>query len=123
MAEIRTRFEENPTPEEIRELEAQKLKQIAELEAETKMWEQKMANRRPRDEDLQRIQELESEIRRKTDAIEATEREIQNMEANSPHLPSPGLALDSGRLAVSARASTLRPRSRGVSPRLTGSKI
>jgi serologically defined colon cancer antigen 8 len=63
---------------EVHEIEAQKRQAIADLEAETKMWEEKYENRDTRPEDLERIQKLEELIQERSEAIEKVQQELKH---------------------------------------------
>ena len=66
---------------EMQEIEHNKRKVIAELEAETKEWEEKYNNRGARPEDLEKIKKLEDLIRERTEAIEKVQKELKHYQS------------------------------------------
>jgi serologically defined colon cancer antigen 8 len=83
MAEMRRKFEEDKSAiaTEIQTIEQQKRQTIADLEAETRMWEEKYNNREARPEDLDRIKKLETLIRERSEAIEKVQQELKHYQS------------------------------------------
>ena len=83
MKEIREQFEieKSQITAETQEIEKSKRKAIADLEAETKEWEEKYNNRDARPEDLERIKKLEDLIKERSDAIEKIQQELKHYQS------------------------------------------
>jgi serologically defined colon cancer antigen 8 len=83
MATLKANFEQerDGITAEIKEIEKTKRQAIAELEAETKEWEERYNNREARPEDLERIRKLEELIRERTEAIEKVQQELKHYQS------------------------------------------
>jgi serologically defined colon cancer antigen 8 len=66
---------------ETAKIEAEKKARIAELEEETRSWENKYNNREPRPEDIEKIKKLESLIAERTAAIDKVQSELKRYQA------------------------------------------
>jgi serologically defined colon cancer antigen 8 len=80
MAALKEKFdrEREQITTETREIERVKRQAIADLEAETREWEEKYNSREARPEDIERIRKLEEMIRERTEAIEKVQHELKH---------------------------------------------
>ena len=65
----------------MQEIERSKRKEIADLEAEAKEWEEKYNSRGARPEDLEKIKKLEELIKERTEAIEKVQKELKHYQS------------------------------------------